>query len=85
MNLQIRHPKARSLARRLANLRDVSMTQAVVEALEADLARRERADDIVESIGKFQERLRRMSRPGGRMMTKEEIDEMWGHPPDEIG
>ena len=85
MNLQIRHPKARSLARRLADLREVSMTQAVVDALEADLARREKPQDVLESIRRIQDRLRALSKPGGRMMTKEEIDDMWGHPPDELG
>ena len=83
MNLQIRHPKARQLARRIADLRRVSMTEAVVDALAADLARRENRESVAETVTRLHEELRRIGKPGGRDLTKEELDELWGHPPDE--
>lgn len=39
MNLQIRDPRARELAKRIAQRRHISMTDAVVEALEAEYRR----------------------------------------------
>ena len=39
MNLQIRDPRARELARQLAEKRKISMTEAVIEALESELQR----------------------------------------------
>nr|WP_245276136.1 type II toxin-antitoxin system VapB family antitoxin [Mesorhizobium sp. LNHC220B00] len=39
MNLQIRDPRARELAQRLAAKRKISMTEAVIEALESELKR----------------------------------------------
>jgi len=39
MNLQIRNPRAHELARELAKRRSVSITAAVIEALETELAR----------------------------------------------
>lgn len=80
MNLQIRDPRARKLARRVAERDGTSMTAAVVKALEAEAARPR--ETLVESIERIQEELLRISRPGGRALAKEEIDEMWGHPPD---
>ncbi len=68
MNLQIRDPRARELARRIAQRRHISMTEAVVEALEAEY-RRVSADELVV-----------LANPGGQDMTKDEIDAMWGHP-----
>ena len=80
MNLQIRDPRARELAQRLANQRGISMTEAVIEALEAELAREGRRPPLAERLGAITARLKAKAQPGGRDMTKDEIDEMWGHP-----
>lgn len=85
MNLQIRHPRARQLARRIADLRRVSMTEAVVDALEADLARRQGRESVAETASRLHEQLRRLGKSGGRDLTKEELDDLWGHPPDDPG
>ena len=78
MNLQIRHPRARSLARRLADLRGITMTDAVVEALEAEVARAEAGPaDLHARLDAIGESLRKKGRPGGRDLTKEERDELW--------
>lgn len=78
MNLQVRDPRARKLAKRLAELKKTNMSEAVIAALESELSRanapRQSAADIAREI---RESLDRISRPGGRKMTKDEIDEMW--------
>lgn len=54
------------------------MTQAVVEALEGALAReqrplRERIAEIADELDRLGDRAR------GRVVTKQEIDELWGN------
>ncbi len=78
MNLQIRNPRARELAEQLAEKRKVSMTEAVIDALEAELARQKKAP-LAERVAKIVEELHKKGKPGGRDMTKDEIDAMWGH------
>lgn len=79
MNLQIRDPRAHRLARRLADRRQVSMTEAAVGALEAAIARTDAKESIAETIERLHADLVRAGQPCGRAMTKDEIDGMWGH------
>ena len=51
MNLQIRHPRARELARQLAEKRKLTMTEAVIEALEAELERERQRVPLAERLG----------------------------------
>jgi len=76
MNLQIRDKRAHELARKLANKRNTSMTDAVITALEDALHRETPFEDRIKTIV---DELHRMSPGGGRDMTKDEIDAMWGH------
>lgn len=78
MNLQIRNPRARELAEQLAEKRKVSMTEAVIDALEAEL-QRQKTTPLAERVAKIVEDLHKKGKPGGRDMTKDEIDAMWGH------
>ncbi len=80
MNLQIRDPRARDLAMRIALRRHVSMTEAVVEALEAEYRRVSAELPLAERLSAIADELAALAKPGGRDMTKDEIDEMWGHP-----
>lgn len=82
MNLQIRNPKAYELARRIAVRRGMTLTDAVISTLEAEVARQEEKEPLADRIARIHERARRLGRPGGHRMTKDEIDDMWGHPPD---
>lgn len=59
------------------------MSAAVVKALEAEARRKECRETIEQTLERLHDELRRLGKPGGRMMTKEEIDDMWGHPPDD--
>ncbi len=78
MNLQIRDPKAHALARELAKRRKVSMTEAVISALEAELRRDAGRTPLAERAKTIADELRALSKGEGRDMTKDEIDAMWG-------
>lgn len=79
MNLQIRDPRARELARRLAEKRKVTMTDAVIDALEAELRRDNEGIPLAERLAGIAKDLRLKAKPGGRDMDKDEIDAMWCH------
>ena len=79
MNLQVRNPRAYELARKLAAKRKVSMTAAVIEALEAELARENARQPLAERLATIANDLKAKAGESGRDMTKEEIDAMWGH------
>lgn len=82
MNLQIRDPRARELAERLAVELNISMTEAVVEALEEKMQRLEnqRASKapMAERHSAFAARFQALGQGEGKVMSKDEIDEMWG-------
>jgi antitoxin VapB len=79
MNLQIRDARAHELARKLARKRGISMTAAVIQALESQLEREGDERPLSERLAEIASRLKAQSPGGGRDMTKDEIDEMWGH------
>ncbi len=80
MNLQIRDPRAHALAQRIAKRRHVSMTEAVIEALEAEYRRVSAEVPLAERLNAIADELAALAQPGGREMTKDEVDSMWGHP-----
>ncbi len=80
MNLQIRNPRAHELARRLAKQRGVSITEAVIEALQAQLERRPTHAPLAERLGEIADQLAALAKPGGRDLTREETDALWGYP-----
>lgn len=78
MALHIRDDRAATLARRLAKRRGTTMTRAVIEALEGALAHEERPlRERIADIAREAERLGNRKR--GRVVTKQEIDELWGN------
>lgn len=79
MTLHIRDKRAQELAQRLAEKRNTSVTEAVITALENELGREEREPSLQERVAELVDDLHRRSPGGGRQMTKDEIDEMWGH------
>jgi len=77
MALSIRHPRAKQLARELADLRHVTLTEAVIDALSNELERERKKIPLAERIEAFrQKHLSEGMR--GRDMTKDERDGMWG-------
>jgi hypothetical protein len=79
MALHIRGERAAILARRLADRTGVSMTAAVIAALEAALARGERP--LPERLAEIAADARRSADPRRqRAVSKREVDTLWGHP-----
>ncbi len=79
MALHRRGERAAKLARRLADRRGISMTEAVIEALETALARGERSlPDRVAEIAADAKRLADPRRQ--RTASKREVDSLWGNP-----
>jgi antitoxin VapB len=76
--LQIRDPRAKELARQLADIRQTTMTEVVVTALEAELARQAEVEPLIVRIRRIADDLASKSNGRGRAMTKDEIDAMWG-------
>jgi antitoxin VapB len=77
--LHIRDDRAAKLARELADRRGVSMTQAVIEALQGALARDARPlPERLHEIAREAERLGDSVR--GRKPQEQEIDDLWGNP-----
>jgi antitoxin VapB len=79
MNLQIRDPRAHELARRIAERRHITMTEAVLDALEAEYQRITAGQPLAERLRAVAIELAALAKPGGRDMTDDEIDAMWGH------
>jgi antitoxin VapB len=79
MALHIRDDRAAQLARELADRKGVTMTQAVVEALEGALAREGRP--LVERLQQIADEAARLSDPARkRKLGEQEIDDLWGNP-----
>jgi antitoxin VapB len=77
--LSIRDPRASALAKELASKRKTTMTDAIVTALENELRRECDKIPLVERVDAITRRLASQAGPNGRKMTKDEIDDMWGH------
>jgi antitoxin VapB len=77
--LQIRDTRARDLAMRLAKQRGVTMTEAVVQALQEELRRTRSEEPLAGRIKKIATDLAQHAGRNRRDMTKDEIDAMWGH------
>jgi antitoxin VapB len=78
MNLHIRDPRARELALQLAAKRKISMTRAVIEALESELVREKGRAPLAERLAAIADDLRSKAGKAGRVVSKNEIDAMWG-------
>jgi hypothetical protein len=81
MALSIRKPSVEEMARALANKRKTTMTDVIEKALQKEIRAEAKADTrpLRERLKDIADRLERKGKPGGHMMTKEEIDRMWGH------
>jgi antitoxin VapB len=78
MNLQIRDARAHSLASKIARARGVSMTDAVIDALEKEALQIKHRESIIDVSRQISAELKALGRPGGRDWTREERDEMMG-------
>jgi antitoxin VapB len=78
VSLSIRDPRVRELARDLAVRRKSTMTEAIIFALEGELAREREERPLRDRLAEIAEKAKAMARPGGREMTKDDIDALWG-------
>jgi antitoxin VapB len=78
MSLRIKHPRARELALQLAAKRKISMTRAVIEALENELKREKAPAPLAERLAAIADDLRAKAGDFGRAVSKDEIGAMWG-------
>lgn len=78
MPLSIRDPRAAELARDLAKRRGTTMTQAIVSALEAEIARENETKPLARQLLDIAAELRAGAGPNSRLVTKDEIDALWG-------
>ncbi|MFG1465879.1 type II toxin-antitoxin system VapB family antitoxin [Xanthobacter sp. DSM 24535] len=75
--LQIRDERARALAEQLAAQRKVTMTEAVIQALESELTREKDKEPLASRLKRIATALAAEGQPTGREMSKDEIDGMW--------
>ena len=78
MGISIRDPEVGELARELAKLRKTNMTEAITHALRSELKRERDKRPLEERLEDLANETVAMARPGGHVMTKDEIDELWG-------
>ena len=78
MGISIRDPEVGELARKLAAMRKTNMTEAIAHALREELRREREQRPLVERLRELAEETAAMGKPGGRGMTKDEIDGLWG-------
>lgn len=78
MPISIRDPKAEILAKELASRRGTNMTQAIISALEDAIAADRAKVPLAKRVAAITAELKAKTRPGGREMSREEIDSMWG-------
>jgi antitoxin VapB len=78
VGISIRNREAGELARKLAELRKTNMTEAIIHALRSELKRERDTRPLEERLEDLANETMAMARPGGRVMTKDEIDQLWG-------
>lgn len=79
MSLDIQDRRALELAEALARRRNVSPTEAVIQALEGELRREAEREPLDVRIGRIAADLAARAGPDRRAMPEEEVDAMWGH------
>lgn len=79
MTLQIRDDRARDLAQKLAQKRKVTMTEAVIQALEGELAREAQKEPLEARVARIAEDLAKSAGPNRRVPEKDFVDNLWGH------
>lgn len=75
--LNIRNPKAHALASKLASLRKISITDAVVGALEAELRREQAEIPLATRLEALANQALAKAGKGGREIGEEERDALW--------
>lgn len=77
MPLNIRDPRAAELAKELAARRKITMTAAIIEALENEIEREREKRPLRDRLAELAAKARAIAGPNGRDVPRSEIDEMW--------
>ena len=77
--ISIPDPEVSELARELAKVRKTNMTEAIAHALRAELKRERDKRPLRERLEDLAREAMAMAGPNPREVTKEELDELWGH------
>lgn len=75
--LNIRNPQARELARKLAGLRKISITEAVIGALEAEFRREQARVPLAQRLERLADEALAKAGKGGRDVSEEQRDALW--------
>jgi antitoxin VapB len=78
MGISIRNPEVEALARKLADRRGTTMTEAIAHALRKDLEATPSETPLWERLEALAQETMAMAGPNGRALTKDEIDDLWG-------
>ena len=78
MGISIRDREVGDLARELARLRKTNMTEAIAHALRSELKRERNKRPLEDRLEDLANETMAMAQPRGHVMTKEEIDALWG-------
>ena len=81
MAIHIRDPRADRLVRELARKRGVGLTEAIAQAVEAELAREARKPSPLEQLRELQKEIARRGRTGLKA-DKAFFDDLSGQPDD---
>ena len=79
MTLQIRDKRAHELAKQLSEFRGITMTEAVIQALEAELRREAEQVPLADRIARIAAELEGAAGPSRCTVTNDEVAKMWGH------
>ena len=79
MSLSVRDPRAHDLAKQLADQLNVTMTEAIITALESELQRLRGREPLRDRLAAIARSAQAAAGPNGREMSRTEIDAMWGH------
>jgi antitoxin VapB len=77
--LQIRDERARALAEKLATTRKITMTEAVIQALEGELAREAEKVSLAVRLRRIADDLAAVAGPNSRSATADVADVVGGH------
>jgi antitoxin VapB len=78
MALPVNDPQILALARELARHRGMTVTEAIISALEAELALEQASPPVSQRLLDIAADLKANAGPDGRAMSRTEIDALWG-------
>jgi antitoxin VapB len=79
MPINIRDPRVHKLAKDLARRRGSTMTAVILSALQKEAILEAEKVPLARRLKALAAKPEELRKPGGRRVTKAEIDALWGH------